>query len=315
MSWRRLALLDVALLALMILASRAALILHEAVGHGLTAIALGAQAVTFRLSLFGGGYVAPSGLKTGAAGYALFTLGGIAVNLLTGAAAWIIARRMKRRGLIHAFLLLFGAGSIGQALFYLANGFFYGEGDPQGFVGPRGDLSRFQWMWILFVLPFGAVAGFAARGWADFLAGHAQVDTPRRRLAWTAATVGVVTAAYFGLWAATWDSRVDVTMRQKRVETEIAREQARRPVPPPAPPTPAAPAPVPPPAVTEAEVADRVPRPVASITMLAAGLIGAAWALLRAKPEPATVELRPLEAAIPMGLAAAAIEAIALLGK
>ncbi|HEY3227150.1 MAG TPA: hypothetical protein VGK61_09180 [Planctomycetota bacterium] len=313
MTWRRLALVDGALLALAILASRAALLLHEVVGHGLIAAALGARSVTLKLSLFGGGGVTPSGFDPSPAGYVLFSLGGIAVNLLTGAAAWIVARRLKRRGLPYVFLLMLGAGSVGQALFYLANGFFYGEGDPTGFVGRGGDLAPYQWMWALFVLPFAATAGLAARGYLDFLAGHAPVETPRRRLGWTAATVGVATLAYLGLWAATWNSRVDVSLRRLRVNTEIARESARRPPPPPGPvvPTPAPPAP----AVTEEEVAPRVPPPVAAVTMLAAGLIAAGLVLWRAKPVAEPAELRPWPVAVAGSLAAAAIATIALLGK
>jgi hypothetical protein len=329
MTWRRLVLLDGALLGLAILASRAALLLHEVVGHGLTSLALGAQGFTLKLSLLGGGYVLPTNLRASGAGYAFFALGGIAVNLLTGAAAWIIARRLRRRGLLYAFLLMLGAGSIGQALFYLATGFYYGEGDPEGFTGrPRGDLSHLQWMWLLFPLPFAAAAAWSAKGWLDFLAGYAPVDTPRRRAGWVVATVGVVTVAYFGLWFATWDARVDVTMRSQRRQTEFvklkeekAREASRRPPPPPPPattPAPPAPppAPPPPPVVTPEEVEARVPAPIAGITMLAVGLLAAGVVVLRRTPppsEPAT--LSPLAAAIPMALAAAALGAIVWLGR
>jgi len=316
MNWRRLALLDGALLGLAILASRLALILHEGVGHGLTAIVLGAQRVSLRLSLFGGGFVETPGLRTSAAGHSFHLLGGFAVNFLTGAAAWFIARRLKRRGLLYAFLLMLGAGSIGQALFYLANGFYYDQGDPKGFVGPGQSLAPIQWMWILFVVPFGMAAGLAARGWLDFLSGHAPVDTPRRRFAWTAATVVVVIGAYLGLWAATWDTRVDVTLRQQRVQTEIARETQRRPPPPPPmPATPEAPAP-PPPVVTEADVAPKIPPQVVPWAMLAAGLLGAGIVLWRARPAPAEpATMTPWGAAVPIALAAAAIGAIALMGK
>ncbi|HEU4339655.1 MAG TPA: hypothetical protein VFS19_06265 [Planctomycetota bacterium] len=319
MSWKRLLLLDGALLGLAILASRAALLLHEGVGHGLTALALGADRIHLKLSYLGGGYVTSPGLSTSALGHSVHLLGGIGVNLLTGLIAWFVARRMKRRGLGYAFLLMLAAGSVGQALFYLANGFYYGEGDPQGFVGPRGDLARYQWMWVLFVVPFAAAAGLAARGWLDFLATHAPVDTPRRRFAWTMATVAVVTAAYFALWALTWDSRVDVTMRQQRVKTEIAREIQRRPPPPPPlpPAPPAQPVPPPPPApppVTEADVASRIPPPIAAVTMLAAGLVGAGLVLWRAKPPPAKPSrLTPVRAVVPIVLAAAAIGCLALL--
>jgi hypothetical protein len=317
MPWRRLALLDGALLGLAVLASRAALLVHEVLGHGVTALALGANGFTLRLSLLGGGYVTPSGLRTTDLGYALFSLGGIALNLLTGGAAWLVARRLRRRGLRYAFLLMFAGGSAGQALFYLANGFYYGEGDPQGFVGPRGDLARFQWMWILFVIPFAAAAGLAARHWMEFLATHASLETARRRFAWTFATVGIVTAAYFALWGATWDARVDMTLRQQRVKSEIVRETHRRPPPPPAAPAPPTqPAPPAPPVVTEADVAPRIPPPVATITMFAAGLLAAGGVLWRIAPGPAEpATLTPLKAAVPMVLAAAAIAAIALLGR
>jgi hypothetical protein len=315
---RKLFLLDAALLGLAILASRAALLLHEVVGHGLTALALGANGFTLKLSLFGGGFVTPSGLRTGDAGYAFFSLGGIAVNLLTGVGAWLVARTLKRRGLLYAFLLMFGAGSVGQAIFYLGNGFFYGEGDPQGFVGPQGDLARFEWMWVLFVLPFAGVAALAARGWLSFLSGHAPVDSPSRRLGWTALTVGVVTAAYLGCWFVTWDSTVDITMRQHRVQTEIAKEIQRRPPPPPPPSPPAQPVPPPPPppVVTEADVAPRIPPPVAAIAMLVSGLLSAAIVLWRAKPaQSEPVPLTPLAAAVPIGLAGASLGAILLLGR
>ena len=126
-----------------------------------------------------------------------------------------------------------------------------------------------------------------------------------------------MTVAYFALWVLTWDSRVDVTMRQHRVRTEIAREMERRPPPPPPmPAAPAVPVPPPPPVVTEADVAPRIPPPVAPLALLAAGLLGAGIFLWRANPapsEPAT--LTPMSAAIPMALAAAAIGAIAWMGK
>ena len=319
MTWKRLVLLDGALLGLAILASRAALLLHEVVGHGLTALALGADRISLKLSYLGGGYVTSQGLRTTALGHSVHLLGGIGVNLLTGLIAWFVARRMKRRGLGYVFLLMLAAGSVGQALFYLANGFFYDQGDPKGFVSPGGSLESLSWMWVLFVIPFAAASGWAARGWLDFLATHVPVDTPRRRFAWTMATVTVVTAAYFALWGLTWDSRVDVTMRQHRVQTEIAREIQRRPPPPPLPPPapPAQPVPPPPPApppVTEADVASRIPPPVAAITMFAAGLIGAGVVLWRANPppgEPGT--LSSLGAVVPMVLAAAAMGCLALM--
>src|SRR5262245_17400924 len=52
---RRALLLDVTLLAAMIVASRVGLVVHEAGGHALPALATGATRVRMELSLFGGG--------------------------------------------------------------------------------------------------------------------------------------------------------------------------------------------------------------------------------------------------------------------
>ena len=55
----RLLRLNLALLAIMILASRLALVLHEVGGHAAPAKMLGARRVEVRLSALGGGYVSP----------------------------------------------------------------------------------------------------------------------------------------------------------------------------------------------------------------------------------------------------------------
>src|SRR6185436_16637992 len=96
----KLPLLDLALLALMILASRLALVLHEVGGHAVPAKVLGANHVEVRLSPLGGGYVSPTFPKpVSTTGTMIFDLGGIALNLITGAAAWFAARRLGSRGL------------------------------------------------------------------------------------------------------------------------------------------------------------------------------------------------------------------------
>jgi len=113
----RFLLLDLALLALMILASRLALVLHEVGGHAVPAKILGATALEVRLSPLGGGYVSPTFPKpVGTAGTVVFDLGGIAINLLTGAAAWFCARRLASRGLGYVALLFLGVGSVAGAL-------------------------------------------------------------------------------------------------------------------------------------------------------------------------------------------------------
>jgi len=176
-------------------------------------------------------------------------------------------------------------------------------------------MEGLRWVWVLMVPAFGAAALLATRGWIDFLGGHAPVDTPARRFGWTAATMGVVLAAYAGLWALTWNSEVDVSLSRRRLEREVARETIRRQTATPPPPIAAAPAPAPPPVVTGSEVVDRVPRPIASLSMLAAGLLGAAIVLGRARPVMEPAPLGPAETAVPILLAVAAIVAIVLLAR
>src|SRR5207249_8988282 len=82
-SIRKILLLDLALLSLLILASRLALVLHEFAGHGLVALAFGAGGLRADLSLFGGGWISydfPPGRHPSAAADALIAAGGILVN-------------------------------------------------------------------------------------------------------------------------------------------------------------------------------------------------------------------------------------------
>src|SRR5687767_1324211 len=113
---RSLLLFDLALLAILILASRLALAAHEGGGHALPALAFGATDVELRMSALGGGYVKYRLPSPRPDQIAVIKLGGIAVNLATGLAAWILARRMSSRGLAHLGALIFGVGSVGGAL-------------------------------------------------------------------------------------------------------------------------------------------------------------------------------------------------------
>ncbi|MBI4563478.1 MAG: hypothetical protein HY716_02130 [Planctomycetes bacterium] len=309
MGWRKWALLNVALLALMILASRAALLIHEVGGHAVPAWVLGARKVQFGFSLFGGGYVKPEfppQKRLAGWGHHAFYLGGLVLNLLTGAAAWFFVRRRRRPSrLVTAFLLFLGAGSLAQGLFYLGNGFYYGTGDPVGFVRPGGNLSPYQWMWLAFVPLVGGVAFFATGDYLKFLAGHAALDTAGRRFGWTLATLGTVTVVYAGLWGATWNAKVDTTLAERRVQEEIRKETARRARPPSTlerstPPPPSAP-------VMRKDVEDRVPAPISTLALLFSIAAGAVVAMSILKPSSEPAELKAAWCLAPAALAAAVI--------
>lgn len=268
MTLRKLAAADLALLALIVLASRLALIAHEAGGHALPALAFGADKVEIRMTPLGGGYVKYR-LSPTPAQVAVIKLGGIAVNLVTGLAAWILARRMSSRGLAHLGLLFFGAGSVGGALVYLGNGLYYGSGDPTGFAPRTLDISALQPLWLLAPPAAAAVAWLAARHWSEVLSTRVTPKGAAGRLGWTLATLGVAGAAYGGLWLLLRDAQAEGSTRQWRVQREIAKEIQSRPA-------------AAPPVVVKAEdVAHRVPGPIGPIVLYSAALLAGGIAVAR----------------------------------
>jgi hypothetical protein len=313
MTVTRLLLVDAALLASMILSSRAAVAVHEFGGHALPARAAGASRLTVRVSPLGGGYVRPEfppGRRPSPAAAAVFKLGGIALNLATGALAWLAARRLRSRGLAYLGLFTFGFGSVAGGLVYLTNGFYYGSGDPLGFVPRTQDLGPFQPVWALFVAPAAGASWLAARHFLDFLSGQVPLGSTRARLGWTLATAGLAAAAYGGLWALFHDPSVEGTTSEWRLQREIARETARRAAvaAPPAGeagPAPAPPAPV---VVRPEEVKHRVPPPVGPFVLLGVSAAAVVGSLVRARPAGPSA---PLPAVPVAGLAAAAALAVA----
>jgi hypothetical protein len=308
--------LDLALLAIMILASRLALVIHELGGHALPAKMLGARRVEVRLSALGGGYVSPTfpaSRPPSAAGTVLFSLGGLALNLLSGLGAWIWARRLSSRGLAYVALLFMAVGSVAGGLSYLGCGFYYGSGDPVGFAPVTNDISRAQWTWILFVPLTGAVGWIGARHFMDFLAGRRPLGSAPRRVGALLLTAGLVGLAYGGLWLALRDPEIEGSTRQWRLEREVEKEVARRAqaqivAPPPAPSMPR-PAPPPPPVVRPDEVADRVPAPVGPIVLYASALVGVLAGAATARPEGEAIPVRWAHA---LGLAALAAVLVTL---
>ncbi len=314
MGWRKVLLVDLALLAVMVLASRAALVLHEVAGHALVARAVGADRVSIRMSAFGGGYVEwkyPASKRPSPFEKACVRLSGIALNLVTGAAAWILARRLRRRGFLYAGVFAFGVGSVVGGLVYLSNGFYYGSGDPTGFAPATEDIRAWQWVWIPLVPCAAGAAWLGARHYLDFLAGRASLDRGWKRIVWTLGTVGVAGLAYGGLWLAFRDTKIEGSTYQWRVEKEMARErqiraaeQVVRPLPPGTPGTQNLPPPRP--AVRPEEVKHRVPPPVGPIVLAASVALAALVSLGRARPPEGRGELRLWPAPV-LALAAAGV--------
>ena len=217
------------MLALVALAtSRITLVVHELVGHGLAAVALGGDLLDYRLFLFGGGWVSyrwPNG-PPGAAGGMAVALGGIFLELVAGAVALAIAARCRgavaRVGLFAtATILLLHAG------FYLAAGTHHGFGDGRA---PHEALGAWR---PLLVVPvaLAVVAGgylLAARlarevtAWVD--------GRPLARAGQIAAAAVLAAAAHgaltFGERALTSDEQYARVMEHENVRL-VARDLGR----------------------------------------------------------------------------------------
>lgn len=120
-----------ALFALIALAtSRLTLVVHELVGHGAVAEAVGGEVERVRLFWFAGGFVEMS-LPADASGldrYMVF-LGGVGLELLAGAAAVLGAARLRPGSVARIGLGAFGAINLVHAGFYLTAGTHHGYGD------------------------------------------------------------------------------------------------------------------------------------------------------------------------------------------
>jgi hypothetical protein len=222
-------LLLAAVLALVALAtSRITLVAHELVGHGLTAVALGGDLVSYRLFLFGGGWVSyrwPEG-PPGAAGGMAVALGGIALELLAGAVALAIAGRCRRPVARVGFfatatILLLHAG------FYLAAGTHHGFGDGRT---PHDALGAWRPLLVVPVALAVIAGGYLlaarlAREVADWVSGR-----PLARAGQIAAAAVLAAAAHgaltFGERALTRDDQYARVMEHEKVRL-VARDLGR----------------------------------------------------------------------------------------
>ncbi len=224
--------LAVLVFAIALAVSRFGLVLHELVGHGVTAAALGADVTGWHLYVFGGGWLGferATAFQDGEA-FAVY-LGGIAVELVVAAALAAFAAR--RDGVAR---LAIGGAAWALALhagWYLAAGTFHGFGDgwllhQRLGAGARGAVVAVTGAAIV----IGAFV--AGRRVAGALRRLAPASTPRRQLAVIAAALGLGLAGHAALTFAELRLRPDVTygltMRtsgERAVDRELAITIAR----------------------------------------------------------------------------------------
>jgi hypothetical protein len=163
--WSRLA---AALFLIGLLASRLSLVLHELVGHGAVATALGGQVSAYRLFLFGGGWVSYAwGPEHGVAASLAVSMGGVALEVVAATIALLLARR-ARGPLARLALVGFATADLLHAGFYLAVGAHHGFGDGRLLRAVLGAAAPFL-VWT--VVAATVAAGFVLARRLAVLAG------------------------------------------------------------------------------------------------------------------------------------------------
>jgi hypothetical protein len=115
--------------SVVLLTSRVMLLLHEFAGHAAPAALFGGRITGWYLFLFAGGRVSYRLGNLDSGRRLVVSLGGIALELLLGAGAFVLARRLRARAVTSFALVAVGTVLVGHATMYLARGVHYGFGD------------------------------------------------------------------------------------------------------------------------------------------------------------------------------------------
>jgi hypothetical protein len=191
------------LLLIALLCSRITLVLHELVGHGLTAIAVGAGVKGYHLFYFAGGYIEFEGAFTTTSAL-MVSLGGIALELVLGIVALACARWWRPaarsgpgRRIAHAGALGVAAIEIVHALYYLGAGTFHGYGDGAELHRMLGP-SRLVLVAPVSLLAI-AAAFLLARALGSTLREWLSALSPRGQLGAIAGAVAIAAAGHAAL--------------------------------------------------------------------------------------------------------------------
>jgi len=224
--------LGFALIAL--LASRLTLVLHEFVGHGGLATAIGCRITTYRLFIFGGGWIRYSRPEPFSLGEAvLVSMGGVSVELLFGTACLLWGRRQSARPLVRLVAVCVGVIDLLHAGYYIVVATHYRFGD-----GRSLSIALGPWLRVLTVvgtLALLVLAYFLARELMRAAAPFYRASSQSRRIAvvLTAATFAALAHGSLMLVEQRLASdqtyaRIMKHQSERRVDAELAKLQARR---------------------------------------------------------------------------------------
>ena len=201
--------------------SRAGLIAHELVGHGGTAVALGAKVTDVKLFWFAGGWIRYQTATASIAGQLAIAMGGIAVELACGSVIFALARG---DGLGRRIVRGIGAALVVHASWYLATGAWHGYGDGVLLYRELGS-ARYP-----VAIAAGLVTCTAAFLGARTVLGALAATLPRARVVGTVIAIVLASGLHAGLAIAELHVRSDATYGQimqpekaRLVERDLAR--------------------------------------------------------------------------------------------
>ncbi len=211
--------------------SRFGLLVHEGLGHGGTAIALGGRVEGLRLFWFGGGWVSYRGDLSTADALA-FAMGGIATEWIAAAVLAVVARR--RTGLTRVVVAGAATGFAIHGGMYLAVGTFYGSGDGMLLHQLLGAWRPLVWAPAAAICVVCAYAGATAV--VPALRRYAVARAPAGQLVVIGAALVIGGLGHVALLKAEQAVRVDqsyvttmMTESQRQVETEVTAAMRARP--------------------------------------------------------------------------------------
>jgi hypothetical protein len=210
--------------ALGLATSRLGLLAHELVGHGAVAAALGGRVLEVRLFWFAGGWIRYRLEDAGAAAALAVVIGGIAVEVVIGAALWIALAR--RAGTAARLVRGIGAALVIHGAWYLAAGTWHGFGDGALLRRELGDAR------VPVAIAAGAVAVAMAYLGARAVLGVLAAMVPggrAARIGGAAAAIVLAGALQLALAAGEVQLRRDATygrIMQRERDRLVARELA-----------------------------------------------------------------------------------------
>jgi hypothetical protein len=218
--------------AMLIISTRLGAFLHEFVGHGLVALLFGGRFEAFSLTLFAGGEALFSGNFSEIAKLGV-SLGGIAVNLMSGLTVLWFIRRYRPSFSFTLFGLVFAGASVLSQLQYLILGSYYRHGDPVSLT-PYPIALWLAWAGGLLALAFSSL--YLMRLFFQLQDAYFPVSPLFTRALISLLILGIPVALYAGLYhysrtdlvstAAIQEARHRVYQEAEKIKTETGSEQS-----------------------------------------------------------------------------------------